>query len=537
MSDTLSQAKILVIDDFQGMRTMLRDFVRAMGVIEVDTAANGKEALRQLRQRHYDIVICDFNLGDGQNGQQVLEEARFHDHIGVSTIWIMVTAEKTTDMVMCAAEVKPDDYLLKPINQDQLENRIKKLIVRKHSLRDIEEAINAKDYATAIAKCDQQLQAQAVNPQDILRIKSELLLTVGNYPAAKAVFESVQQTRSVPWAKTGLGKVCYHTGNYAGAKELFQQVLSDNRMFMEASDWLVKALEALGDGAQAQQVLLDAVKLSPNSATRLKVLGDTAYRNGALDIAQAAFATTLKISEYSVHKSPAVYAGLAKVLAEKNTPDEALKVLARCKGAFKDHPEAAIQTAAVESAVYQKMGQADKAEAAMANAEQMMSNLSGQVSPELVMEMAQSLLALGKRDKASDLMRDLVKNNHENAAISRQIEAVFDHAQLGAEGRALIKESQQEVVNINNQGVMLAKKGEFMEGAKLLRTAVSNLPRSEVVIMNLCGLLIGQMSKQGPSEAISREVKELLERIRELNPANKNYHLYVSALARASGQS
>ena len=141
MSASLTQARILVIDDFQGMRTMLRDFLRAMGVTRVDTAANGKEAISQLRYARYDIVICDFNLGQGANGQQVLDEARMHDHIGVSTIWVMVTAEKTTDMVMGAAEVKPDDYLLKPINQKLLETRLEKLIVRKQTLRGIEEAM------------------------------------------------------------------------------------------------------------------------------------------------------------------------------------------------------------------------------------------------------------------------------------------------------------------------------------------------------------------------------------------------------------
>lgn len=536
MSASLTQARILVIDDFQGMRTMLRDFVRAMGVSRVDTAANGKEAVSQLRANRYDIVICDFNLGTGQNGQQILDEARLHDLIGVSTIWVMVTAEKTTDMVMGAAEVKPDDYLLKPINQRLLESRLEKLIIRKQSLRGVEEAIKAKDYAVAIARCDQQLQAQAANPQELLRIKSDLLLTVGDYDAAKVLFESVLATRSVPWARTGLGKVCYYAGQYAEAKAIFQQVLAENRMFMEASDWLVKTLEAMGDAEQAQQVLLDAVKLSPNSATRQKTLGDTAYKNGALDVAQAAFETTIRISEFSPHKSPAVYAGLAKVFSDMDAPDEALKVLGRSKGAFKDNPEAAIQTAAVESTVYKKIGQMDKAEAIMASAEQLLGSLPGKVSPEVAMEMAQSLLTLGKKDKACDLMRDLVKNNHENVALSRQVEAVFEHAQLGAEGLSLIKESRQEVVNVNNQGVLLAKKGDYLEGVKLLRGAVQNLPNSEVVIMNLCGLLLGLMSTQGKSDALVHEVKELLARVREINPANKKYHLYANALARtASG--
>ena len=166
MTASLTQAKILVVDDFQGMRTILRDIVRAMGVTRVDTAANGKEALQMMRGTRYDVVICDYNLGPGLNGQQVLEEARQHDYIGVSTIWVIVTAEKTAEMVMGAAEVKPDEYLLKPINQNMLEGRLERLIVKKQALRGIEEALKSKDYATAIARCDQLLQSEGAKPPE-----------------------------------------------------------------------------------------------------------------------------------------------------------------------------------------------------------------------------------------------------------------------------------------------------------------------------------------------------------------------------------
>jgi len=531
MTDHLKQANILVIDDFQGMRTMLRDLVRSMGVTKVETAANGKDALALLRTNSYDIVLCDYNLGTGQNGQQLLEEARLSGYIGVSTIWVIVTAEKTTDMVMGAAEVKPDDYLLKPINQALLEKRLGKLIPRKIALSGIETAIKAQDYLAAIAQCDQQLKNQPLNPHEILRIKSELLLTVGNYEAAKELFESVLADRSVPWAKTGLGKILFHTEAYASAKEIFQQVLEENRMYMEASDWLAKTLAALGEVEQAEQVLLDAVKLSPNSAVRQKFLADTAYKNGSLDVAQAAFEKAIKVNEFSSRKNPAVYAGLAKVFSDKDSPQEALKILDRSKKEFKDNPEAALQTAAAESAVYNKLGQAEKAEAAMAGAEQLLEKLAGKVSYEVAMEMANALFKLGKKDQACDLLRNVVKNNHENTEISGQVEALFESEQLGEEGRSLVRESRQEVVDINNQGVMLAKSGEFQEGAKLLRQALENLPTNEVILMNLCGLLIGLMSKEGKNDALATEARELLDRVRELNPANKKCHDYASVLA------
>jgi tetratricopeptide (TPR) repeat protein len=535
MALTLRQSSVLIIDDFQGMRTMLREFVKSMGVTAIETASTGKDAIQQLSGSKFDIVICDYNLGPGPNGQQVLEEAKLKNHIGVSTVWVMVTAEKTQEMVMGAAEVKPDDYLLKPINQALLENRLEKLIARKHSLAPIEASVKAMNYAEAIAQCDLQLKTKVINPQEILRVKSDLLLAVGDYAAATALFESVLAVREVAWAQTGMGKIYFHDKHYEQAKEVFQRVLRDNEVFMEASDWLAKACAMLGQSEEAERVLQNAVRLSPNSPTRQKLLGDTAFRNGALDVAQAAFEKTIKIGEFSPHKAPGAYTSLAKVFADKNEPAEALKTLALSKKEFKYNTEAAIQTAAAESAVYHQMGQPEKAEAAMGEAESLIAKASGKVSAEVAIDVARSLFKLGKKDKACGLLQEVVKNNHENAEISQSVESIFEDHGLVAEGQALIAASREEVVSINNQGVTLAKGGDLVGGANLLRTAAEKLPNSEVILINLCGLLIARLSKEGKSHQVAGEVRELLERVRHLNPANKNYHVYTAALNRIMG--
>jgi hypothetical protein len=41
-----------------------------------------------------DVVLCDYNLGDGKNGQQVLEETRVRNLMLPSSVWLMVSAEK-----------------------------------------------------------------------------------------------------------------------------------------------------------------------------------------------------------------------------------------------------------------------------------------------------------------------------------------------------------------------------------------------------------------------------------------------------------
>ena len=535
MALTLRQASVLVIDDFQGMRTMLRDFVRSMGTTRIDTASSGRDAIAQLSANRYDIVICDYNLGPGPNGQQVLEEARLKNLIGVGTVWAMVTAEKTPEMVMGAAEVRPDDYLLKPINQVVLETRLTRLIARKHVLAPIEAAIKALNYAEAIAQCDVQLKAKVAYPQEILRVKSELLLSMGDYAAAGTLFETILAARDVPWAQTGIGKIHFHSRKFAQAKDIFAQVLREHVVFMEASDWLARACTRMGHTEEAQQVLLDAVKISPNSPNRQRNLGEVAYRNGALDVAQTAFEKTIKIGEFSPYKAPSAYTGLARVLVDKDAPYEALKTLALSRQEFKYNAEAAMLTGATESAIYQKMGQIDRAEDVMADTERLLSKATGRVSAEVGIAVATSLFGLGHKERACALLQDVVRNNHENLEVVESVEVLFKDLGMHAEGQALIAQSCSEVVTINNQGVTLAKAGKLKDGADLLRSASGKLPNNEVILINLCGLLIAMLSKEGKDLRIASEARDVLDRVRQINLGNRNYHIYTAALNRIMG--
>jgi tetratricopeptide (TPR) repeat protein len=530
MATSLKQSTALVIDDFQSMRAMVVGFLKSMGVPSIDNVGSGQEALTFLAKRKYDIVICDYNLGLGQNGQQILEEAKHKNLIGFSTIWMMVTAEKTMDMFMGAAETKPDDYLLKPITESQLEARLIKLIEKKRSLEPIEKAAKSKDYVRAIALCDEQLKTHSTNTQEVQRIKSDLLVTIGDFPAAKAFFEHLLAARSMPWAKTGLGKVHFMTKDYFRAKELFQEVLDENKMYLEAADWLAKTLDALGDLAQAQSVLDKAMELSPNAAGRQKSLADAAFKNGKLDVAQTAYEKAIKLGENSVHKSASTFSGLAKVLNAKDDPEQALRVLDRSRGQFKDDPEAALQTAVLEGMAYHQMGQPKKAEAALATAEELMRSQSGTVNHAVTMDMANAMLKLGQKDKAFALLENVVKNNHDNPGIIDMVGDVFDKAGLSDEGNALIKKSTQEVIDINNQGVVLANEGKFEEGIRLMRKALQTLPNNDLMIMNLCGMIIGLLSRNGKDDRLIFEARELLDRVRRINPTNKKYNTYLNIL-------
>ena len=174
------KSRVLIIEDGAEARGILRGFLRDVGVQKLDLVVSGQEAIECLRSRQYDIVLCDYNLGKGKDGQQVLEEAKFSNYISFSTIFIMITAETTVEMVMGAMEYQPDSYLTKPYTKNELMARLNRAVETKIEYREIEGCYGQKDYLKTIALCNQKIAAEAKLPLRACRIKGECLLTRNN---------------------------------------------------------------------------------------------------------------------------------------------------------------------------------------------------------------------------------------------------------------------------------------------------------------------------------------------------------------------
>jgi PAS domain S-box-containing protein len=72
--DILRGRSILVLDDEESIRMLLEEGLAAQGM-HVDCAANPREALELVRNRHYDLALCDVNLSSGGNGPTGREAA------------------------------------------------------------------------------------------------------------------------------------------------------------------------------------------------------------------------------------------------------------------------------------------------------------------------------------------------------------------------------------------------------------------------------------------------------------------------------
>ncbi|MFB9158284.1 response regulator [Chromobacterium violaceum] len=122
---------VLIVDDAHSMAQGIRAILAMAGVTQSETASHAGEAQNRLRGRRYDVVLCDYNLGLGMNGQELLEAMRRAGALPLSTLWVMITGERNYGQVASAAELVPDDYILKPFTSQQLLDRLEAAARRK----------------------------------------------------------------------------------------------------------------------------------------------------------------------------------------------------------------------------------------------------------------------------------------------------------------------------------------------------------------------------------------------------------------------
>ncbi len=110
--------KIFVVDDDASIRELLEINLKYRGY-EVSTAANGKEALRILKNDIPDLVILDVMMPE-MDGWELCKILR-DDHQFNNTKIIMLTAKGQDKDRMIGKEIlKADEYITKPFDMDDL---------------------------------------------------------------------------------------------------------------------------------------------------------------------------------------------------------------------------------------------------------------------------------------------------------------------------------------------------------------------------------------------------------------------------------
>ena len=536
MALNLNVKKILVVDDFPEMRSAMKRMLLTLGAKDVDAAKNGREALTLITRKAYDLVLCDYNLGEGKDGQQVLEEAKKKDLVGYSTVFIMVTAENAMDTVMAVVEYGPDDYLTKPFAKDVLSARLEKAFERKGDLIEIETAIGKKKFRKALKLCDAKIASKPKNMGELLRLKGEILIKVGRFSEAETLFESVLAVRSVPWAELGLGRAKFLASKYLEARDVLSELTKKKRDYVQAYDWLARTQEEVGATREAQTTLESAIELSPKAIQRQKALALVAMQNEDYAAAEKAFRRTVALGKESVYREPGDYANLAKVLTINKSGTEAVKVLNTAKKEFLNDKTANLEIALAEGDVMRNLEREKESQAAYEKALELHEGVTDDLPYQVTVDTAKAAFLSGDAERGNALMRDIVLNYSEDPRAMEAAQQAFEDAGLESDGKDLITAVKGELVKLNNQGVQLVKQGKLAEAITFFLDAVKGMAKNKTANLNAAQVMLMSMQKSGPDNRYLYKVRECLDRAREIDPTDKQLEKLSDLFVKISGQ-
>lgn len=117
---------ILVVDDYNTMRRIIRNLLKQLGFEHVDEAAHGGEAFVKLKEKAYGLIISDWNM-EPVTGLELLKQVRADEKLK-NTPFIMVTAESKPENVIAAKQAGVSNYIVKPFNAETLKTKMSSVI-------------------------------------------------------------------------------------------------------------------------------------------------------------------------------------------------------------------------------------------------------------------------------------------------------------------------------------------------------------------------------------------------------------------------
>lgn len=159
--------RILVVDDEKEIRGFLSKALTRLGGFRVDLAESGEEALQKINKEPFDLVLTDLKMPK-MDGLELISEI---EKTKPETLTMMMTGHGTIDSALEAMKRGASDYLMKPLNLDELIIRIQKVLEEKQRF------VRLRDFADQLEKANQELRRIDSMKTEFVSIASHELRT------------------------------------------------------------------------------------------------------------------------------------------------------------------------------------------------------------------------------------------------------------------------------------------------------------------------------------------------------------------------
>ncbi|WP_424943375.1 response regulator [Aliiroseovarius crassostreae] len=122
------QLRTMVVDDMSTSRGLITQALEGFGVRQIESAADGREALQKISSWPVHLVISDMNM-PGMNGLQLLHALRSTPQTkGVG--FLLITGKADREIIEYGKKLGMNNFVKKPFQPDQLRGAIEAIVGR-----------------------------------------------------------------------------------------------------------------------------------------------------------------------------------------------------------------------------------------------------------------------------------------------------------------------------------------------------------------------------------------------------------------------
>ncbi|MCB6182687.1 response regulator [Leeia sp. TBRC 13508] len=524
---SLSEAKYLIVESMPEARQTLVNALTTLGITKVEHVGRSDDALQRISNGQYDVVLCELTINHRYDGLYLLDELRTKQLIKPSMVFMMVSAEASSRLVVSAAELSPDEYLLKPFSAEALRLRIERAFYKKQHFRLVDEAIAKKDYAKALALCDIRIKDSDLFSGEFLKLKARLYFQMGDAKLAGEIYRMILAKKPLPWAQIGLGKALFLQGLPEKAQHVFEEVIASYPFAMEAYDGLANCMIARNDTLGAQALLQKALNLSPAMIVRLRQFGAVARSNEDWERVAFAYASSIDLGQFTFHHHPLDYAQLSHAQLAQGDYHAAEQSMLKLAKVF-DTPESKLLYKVAQGRITFGRGELRKANQWIDEAISQVKQSKERVSETVVIELAGACYATDRQEEAGALIEEVLLNHADRTEVMMHVELMFRSIGHEEHGKALIVKHRSAIEEMNRFAAFMKEKGD-LEGAVLhFLAAVGDRPHNVTILLNAINALLAFVENNGWHENYLSIAKEYLGRIEKISPSNSRYLQFLA---------
>lgn len=518
--------RCLIVDDLTEVRAAYKRMLRSFGATEIDTAATGDQAMQMCEARQYGMIICDYNLDESKDGQQVLEELRHMQLLKYTTLFVIITAETSREMVLGAIENQPDDYITKPISQKMMRSRLDRALLKHEELYQIKSAMDTKSYGRAIRLCDEKIKDGSRYRWECVRYKAQIYWLMGDVEAARGIYEKALEEKEFVWAKIGLAKTLIQGEHYDNIEPILKGILRDDHRYIEAHDILSEFYEKTRQFTKAQEATKTATQLSPKSILRHRRLAELAEENQDDETCLKAYEEAIRWNYNSCHADAEDYLGLARktVSVTKGRKDreavdktkKALNLLERMMRRFPERKNK-VKSGLIESQLHFNQGKEHFAKSALELAEREYEILEPK-EMDARLDFAQSQLLCGDRKKAYKELHLISKECANDKRILEKVDKISEEPITVA--------GKQCAADLSRSGIEAYQRKDYDASLVIFKDALKMFPNHTGVNLNMVQVALAKTEAEGETKELYDCCKNCLFRIDSLSENHKQYERF-----------